>query len=183
MDLGSHTVDLVCMTELRKNEMQRQAIDSKEALEALLSRSITMFSYPSSAVGRFLPHIESGTVPDRLRGRSNHSLGYQPSSRRYSAILQEYSYEIEMRRTPCARSWRGTTTGSAQRSGLGMHFVSRKPSSEKRFADVLLSVCGRTLALRERRRAHYRVFQRQDYAGPACHIGHTQRKHLKSRRR
>jgi len=46
VDFGSHTVDHVRMSAVSVQEMRRQAVSSRRALEDLLGSAITMFSYP-----------------------------------------------------------------------------------------------------------------------------------------
>jgi peptidoglycan/xylan/chitin deacetylase (PgdA/CDA1 family) len=56
VDLGSHSVDHVRMSQLDSSEMRRQAVESKRRLEQILSgEPVTMFSYPYGQLDDFSP--------------------------------------------------------------------------------------------------------------------------------
>jgi peptidoglycan/xylan/chitin deacetylase (PgdA/CDA1 family) len=55
VDFGSHTVDHRQMSELRVEEMRRQAVDSKHSLEDLLSTPVDMLAYPYGQLDDFSP--------------------------------------------------------------------------------------------------------------------------------
>jgi peptidoglycan/xylan/chitin deacetylase (PgdA/CDA1 family) len=53
LDFGSHSVDHLSMRRLSTEQMRRQAVDSKHALEDLLSRPVVSFAYPYGTMDDF----------------------------------------------------------------------------------------------------------------------------------
>lgn len=51
VDFGSHTINHVSMSNLSREEMKRQTLDSKKELETLFGLPITMFAYPYGQLG------------------------------------------------------------------------------------------------------------------------------------
>jgi peptidoglycan/xylan/chitin deacetylase (PgdA/CDA1 family) len=53
VDFGSHSVDHLSMRRLTAEQMRRQAVDSKHALEDLLGRPVMSFAYPYGTMDDF----------------------------------------------------------------------------------------------------------------------------------
>ncbi|MFP4082637.1 MAG: polysaccharide deacetylase family protein [Candidatus Aminicenantes bacterium] len=69
VDFGSHTVDHVRLSGLRVEEMRRQASESRERLEDLLSTPVTMFSYPYGRLGEF------SSLTSRILSETGYKIG------------------------------------------------------------------------------------------------------------